>query len=159
MKADSRRVAVDTFVHQFAGAMVEAGMPRMPALVFASLLSDDDATMTADELVDRLGISRAAVSGAVRYLDAVGMLRRERTPGSRRDRYSFTGESWYEMVVRRERVLDRWVETTRSGVTAVGRTTPAGRRLAESQEFFEFLREELPALLERWRRRQRRSGR
>jgi hypothetical protein len=33
-------------------------------------------------------------------------------------------------------------------------STPAGQRLAESLAFFEFLREEMPALLARWRERQ-----
>jgi hypothetical protein len=55
------------------------------------------------------------------------------------------------MVARRERVLDDWVGITRAGVDAVGPTTPAGARLAESLAFFEFLREEMPALLARWR--------
>ena len=37
------------------------------------------------------------------------------------------------------------------GVDAVGADTPAGRRLADTADFFEFLQAEMPALLERWR--------
>jgi hypothetical protein len=43
----------------------------------------------------------------------------------------------------------------REGVEALGADTPAGARMAESTAFFEFLQEELPALLERWRARRR----
>ena len=50
----------------------------MPALVFAALLSADGARLSAAELVDQLQISRAAVSGAVRYLNGLGIVRRER---------------------------------------------------------------------------------
>jgi hypothetical protein len=39
----------------------------------------------------------------------------------------------------------------RDGVAAVGATTPAGERLAETLRFFEYLRAELPLLIERWR--------
>ncbi|AEH11142.1 MULTISPECIES: GbsR/MarR family transcriptional regulator [Protofrankia] len=150
--------AVERFVERFAGALVDAGMPRMPALVFAALLATDDARLTAEELVDQLRISRAAVSAAVRYLTGLGILRRERQPGSRREHYVFEDDSWYEMVARREQVLDRWIVTARAGIDAVGAASPAGTRLAESLAFFEFLQAEMPALLARWRRQQARPS-
>jgi predicted transcriptional regulator len=149
--------AVGQFVERFAGALVDAGMPRMPALVFAALLASDTARMTADDLVAQLQVSRGAVSGAVRYLTDLAILRRERQPGSRRDQYVFADTSWYEMVARREQVLDGWIATTRAGVDAVGPATPAGRRLAESLAFFEFLQAEMPAMLARWRNRPARA--
>ena len=57
----------------------------MPARVFAALLATDSGRLTAAELAELLQISPAAVSGAVRYLTQVGMVHREREPGSRRD--------------------------------------------------------------------------
>jgi predicted transcriptional regulator len=147
--------AVERFVEHFASALVEAGVPRMPALVFVALLATDDGRLTADELTARLQVSRAAISGAIRYLGQVGLLRRERQPGSRREQYALHDDTWYELVARRERLLDLWITTSREGVGALGRSTPAGTRLAESLAFFEFLREEMPAVLERWRKRRR----
>ena len=79
---------------------------------------------------------------------------RERQPGSRRYRYVLRDPTWYELVARREHILGRWITTARDGVDALGPATPAGRRLAESLAFFEFLAEEMPAMLERWRARQ-----
>ena len=151
-KAQSR----ERFVERFAASLVDAGMPRMPSLVFVSLLVEDDARLTADELVGRLDVSRAAVSGAVRYLLHVGMIRRERPAGSRRDCYLLEDEDWYALIARRERLLDDWITTTRTGVQALGARTPAGRRLARSAEFFEFMQDELAGMLARW---QARSGR
>jgi predicted transcriptional regulator len=145
--------AVERFVERFAAALVDAGMPRMPALAFAALLADDDARLTADDLVERLRISRAAVSGAVGYLGQVGMVHRERQPGSRREWYAIGDDSWFEMIVRRERLLELWAATARTGVDALGAATPAGRRVVESLAFFEFLQAEMPALLDRWRER------
>jgi DNA-binding transcriptional regulator GbsR (MarR family) len=123
----------------------------MPALVFTALLATDSGRLTADELTEQLQVSRAAISGAVRYLSQVGMLSRERQPGSRRDQYALSDDTWYELVARREQILDRWITATRAGVDALGAATPAGDRLAESLAFFEFLRKEMPALLARWR--------
>lgn len=161
-KPDSSRdpEAVGRFVDLFASALVDAGMPRMPALVFVALLTSDSGRLTAEELIDELGVSRSAVSGAVRYLSQMGTVRREREAGSRRDAYTLVDESWYEMVARREQLLDHWIASARAGVDALGPATPAGGRMSESLAFFEFLRAEMLAMLERWRaiRAQREGG-
>jgi hypothetical protein len=43
-------------------------MPRMPARVFAAVLVAEDGRRTAAELADQLGVSPAAISGAVPIL-------------------------------------------------------------------------------------------
>ncbi len=150
--------AVSRFVESFAAALVDAGVPHMPALVFVTLLASDDGRLTADELATELRVSRAAISGAVNYLGHVELTTRERQPGSRRHVYVLRDPTWYELVARRERLLDRWISTTRDGVEAVGPDSPAGRRLTESLRFFEFLREEMPQLLARWREQRDRQA-
>jgi len=143
--------AVSRFVERFAGNLEEAGFPRMPARVFVSLLATDSGSLTAAELAERLQASPAAISGAVRYLSQVGLIAREREPGSRRDRYHVYDDAWYEAITRRERLLQRWEESAREGVVALGGDSPAGARMAETVAFFEFLRREMPGVLERWR--------
>jgi DNA-binding transcriptional regulator GbsR (MarR family) len=150
--------AVERFVERFASGLVEAGMPRMPARVFAALLSSETGALSSAELGERLRVSPAAVSGAVRYLAQVGMITREREPGSRRERYSTQTEQWYESFGRRDQMMSRWEQTLRSGVDVVGPDTPAGERLAETADFFAFLQQEIGALLERWRATRVRSS-
>jgi DNA-binding transcriptional regulator GbsR (MarR family) len=145
--------AVQRFIESFASALVDGGVPRMPARVFAALLATDSGRLTAAELAERLGVSPAAVSGAVRYLAQVSLISREREPGSRRDHYRLFNDLWYEAVLRREPLLTRWERAMRDGMAALGADTPAGARMAESVAFFEFLQEELPAVLARWRAR------
>lgn len=148
--------AVAEFVERFGGDLVSAGMPRMPARVFAALLSSDEGCTAAD-LAEQLHASPAAISGAVRYLEQVEMVVRERRPGERRDVYRLDNDMWYEVVANRDRMFDRWARTLRAGVGAVGRQSAAGRRLDDTMRFFEFVRAEMPAMLARWRtsRRQR----
>ncbi|MGW4032444.1 GbsR/MarR family transcriptional regulator [Streptomyces sp. NPDC004838] len=145
---------LSVFVERFAAQLAEAGMPRMAARVFAAILVSDSGALTAAELAERLKISAAGVSGAVRYLAQVNMVSREREPGSRRERYRVHMNQWYEALTNRDQMMKRWEDTMREGVVAVGPDSPAGRRLAETEEFFAFLREELSPLLERWRKRQ-----
>ncbi|MCT4354682.1 MarR family transcriptional regulator [Streptomyces sp. Je 1-79] len=151
--SDGDDQAVSRFVERFAGELVEAGMQRMASRVFAALLVSESASMTSAELVERLRISPAAVSGAVRYLNQVGMVSRERDPGSRRDRYVLHNEVWYETITRRDQVLTRWEKVLRDGAESLGPDTAAGRRTAETAEFFEFLQEEMLGMMDRWRER------
>ncbi|MEU1570173.1 MarR family transcriptional regulator [Streptomyces collinus] len=143
--------AVSRFVESFAAQLVEAGMARMPARVFAALLSSDEGSMTSAELGEQLRISPAAVSGAVRYLAQTHMVSREREPGSRRERYRVHGNQWYEALTNRETVIKRWEGALREGVTSLGAGTPAGRRMAETLAFFEFIESEIVEMMERWR--------
>jgi DNA-binding transcriptional regulator GbsR (MarR family) len=139
------------FVEDFALLLVDAGVPRMPARVFACVLADDAGALTAGDLAARLQVSPAAISGAVRWLTQMHLLTRAREPGARRDHYRMRDDQWYEATVFKTAALRRFEDVLAEGVALVGADTPAGRRLEETQEFFAFFRAELPALLERFR--------
>ncbi|MEU9731167.1 helix-turn-helix domain-containing protein [Streptomyces sp. NPDC048002] len=151
--------AVSRFVESFAAQLVEAGMQRMAARVFAALLASEEGVLTSAELGEQLRISPAAVSGAVRYLAQTRMVSREREPGSRRERYRVHGDQWYEALTSREAVLKRWEGALRDGVSSLGPETRAGRRMAETLAFFEFVEGEIGLMMERWRvQREERFG-
>jgi predicted transcriptional regulator len=143
--------AVGRFVEDFASALVEMGVPRMPARVFAALLTSDSGRLTAADLATRLQVSPAAVSGAVRYLIQVGMVRRESEPGSRRHFYRAPDHVWDEVIGIRDHLMARWTSVLREGVGVLGADTPAGARVAESVRFFEFVSSELPLVIGKWR--------
>lgn len=142
----------DAYVERFAAAMVASGMPRMAARVFALLLTRDDGAGTAADIGAALQASPAAVSGAVRYLIQVHLVTRSHRPGDRRDVYRLLSDHWYELLSDRERELEQWATLSREGVAEVGADTPAGRRLAETAEFFTFLRGAMTEVFDRWRR-------
>jgi DNA-binding transcriptional regulator GbsR (MarR family) len=146
-------VASAEFVEQFAAALTESGMPRMPARVLAVLIADDEGASTAAHLAEVLRASPAAISGAVRYLSQVRLVARHRRPGDRHDTWALHSDVWYEAIYNREGEVARWAALTRRGVEAVGPSSPAGRRMADTAAFFEFLEEEMGGLLERWRAR------
>ncbi|MBB4674620.1 GbsR/MarR family transcriptional regulator [Crossiella cryophila] len=144
--------AVARFVERFALILTDAGWPRMPSRIFASLLASDDGTRTAADLATHLQISPAAVSGGVRYLTDIGLATKERSPGARRDHYRVRDDLWFETLMRREQQISRWVQSVKEGIQAVGPTTPAGHRLELTRDFFEFLQTELPTLVANWQR-------
>ena len=115
----------------------------------------------------RLQVSPAAISGAVRYLVQLNMVRREREPGAGRDHYRIDDDMWYEVYMQRSAVLERLGEDPRRGVALTGSDDAARNRIVEAKEFVSFLRAEFPELMERWhehraqllaKRRSRRAG-
>ncbi|MEV7122663.1 GbsR/MarR family transcriptional regulator [Kitasatospora griseola] len=153
MGAQRDPAEVSEFVERFATVLTDAGFPRMSARVFTALLTADSGRLTSAELGELLRISPAAVSGAVRYLTQVDLVSREREPGTRRDRYRIHDHVWYEATANRDRTLSRFESSLAEGVEALGPDTPAGQRLAESLEFFAFLRVEIQQMMQRWRDR------
>jgi len=145
-----RDVAVARFVERFAAVLVEAGVPRMPARVFAALLVAESGRLSAAELAGQLRASPAAVSGGVRYLTGVGMVTREGEPGSRRHLYLVPDDVWNQVVSSRDRLMTRWAAVLREGVELLGADTEAGARMADSVQYFEFVSAELPRVQARW---------
>jgi len=138
------------YLERFSSVLVAAGIPPMPARVFAALLVADAGRLTAAELAGILRVSPAAVSGGVRYLIQLGLVHKERVPGSRRDYYRMPDDVWSDMFRLRDQVMQRWAALVREGIELLGPGTPAGARLAEHATFFEFVSRELPEVLKRW---------
>ncbi len=147
------------FVERFGSSLTVAGFPRLPARVFACLLSQDTGTLTSAEIGEALSVSPAAVSGAVRYLETTRMIHREREPGSRRDVYVVSDDAWHDALINSSATYAPITATLREGVGLVGgRRTPAGRRLSLSVEFLDFISEEMNGIAERWEKRRAELG-
>jgi len=143
------------FVDRMASSLHQAGLARVPSLVFSALLVDEDGRMTSAELAESLHLSAASISGAVRYLEQISMLRRERERGSRRDVYVVEEETWHTALMRRDQVYAPMIAALTDGLTAVESRTPAHHRLLVTREFLAFVNEEMQALADKWERRRR----
>lgn len=138
------------FIERFALDLTASGMSRMPARVFAGLMVTESGELTAAEIAEQLRISPASVSNAVRYLEQIGLIVRDREPGSRRDHYRVDHEIWHQVFSRRDDLLTSWAARMSEGIDLVGADSAAGERLAETRDFFEFLRDELARVTKRW---------
>ncbi len=148
--SEGARDGLPEFIEKFAAVLIAAGFPPMPARVFAALLVTDSGRLSVAELVGLLRISPAAVSGAVRYLAGLGLVHKERVPGSRREYYRMPSDIWHQVMWLRSQVLLRWTALLKEGIDLVGPDTPAGRRMTGHAAYFEFLAAEMPAVLARW---------
>ncbi|WP_061297005.1 GbsR/MarR family transcriptional regulator [Herbidospora cretacea] len=128
------------------------GFPRMSARVLMTVMIADEDALTAGQIGERLGVSPAAVSGAVRYLLQVGMLAKEPQIGSRSDVYRLPDNPWYEATVLKNDLFITLAAMAEEIVVALGEDTPAARRVGTMNEYFKFVHESLPMLMELWRK-------
>lgn len=142
--------AVHEFEQRFRQMVIEAGFPRMMAMVLISVYTTDSGSLTATELVEHLHVSPASISKAVQYLERMGFARRERDP-RRRERYVIDEDIWDGVFRRQAQSMAEWGAIVREGADMFDPTTPAGARLDRLSQFLMFHHNEMVQANERWR--------
>jgi DNA-binding transcriptional ArsR family regulator len=151
---DERKALLE-YVEQFASVMADSGMQRMSARVFTYVLVDDAETYTAAEIADGLGISLAAVSGAVRELLAAGLLIKGRRPSTRADIYKLNDEDiWGSIMLDRRGYLNRYQDIALFGIETLPEG-PGRDRLIQTAAFMEFMKVEMALMREKWNDRRK----
>ena len=143
--------AVDRAGAALATELAASGFPRMPARVIMALTVSAEGRMTATELADRLEVSPAAISGAVRYLQMLGFVRADTVPGTRKHVYALPPIPWYATTLTQDR-YGHIVEVLDAALADLP-DDGARERIAEMAEFFRFLQAEMPRLWARWKER------
>lgn len=126
------------------------GMQRMTARVLAALLFTEQPTMTAGELGERLQASSGAVSGAIKMLTSVGLVERVPAPASRRDHYRLRDNAWAIQYTNQNEVTAALLKAAEAGIATTKDGSLARHRLTQMRDFYTFLMQEIPPLLDRW---------
>ena len=143
--------ALQAAVEQSAAVLTAAGFPKMPARVMMTLTYAENGGLTAQELGDYLQVSAAAISGAVRYLQTIGFVRRVAQPGSRRDRYEFPSDAWAAAIMSERPVYSAMATLAEAAYAAIDdpESAPA-KRADELARFYRFLERRLPEVMAEW---------
>jgi len=144
--------ALRDFSERMSAALTAAGFPRMPARALMALTISETDGLTAADLAEQLAVSPASVSGAVRYLQTLGMVRRVSQPGTRRDIYELPQHNpWYTASMRTSTMYDAFLALAPTGIAAAGGPdSMVGTRLTDLSGFLSFVKRRLPELLEEW---------
>ncbi|MFE5585904.1 MarR family transcriptional regulator [Kitasatospora sp. NPDC056531] len=143
--------AIAEFTGRFADLLVHLGLPRMVARVLSCLYVTDSGSLTAGELVQRLGVSPASVSKAVGYLEGQELIRRVRDEHGRRESYLIDDDVWYRSMLASAQRNALLAEFTRDGAGLLGTATPAGERLGTAAVFLAEIGTDLARAVERRR--------
>jgi len=143
---------------QAAAMLTAAGMARMPARVMMALVGSPDEGYTAAELSERLGVSAAAVSGAVRYLTSMRLIHRISRPGDRRDRYDLSGDAWHGMMTANAPLYSNLAGFMDEIADENADAPLSVERAREVADFLRYLAARMPELVVEWHE-QRETGR
>ncbi|MDF5754243.1 helix-turn-helix domain-containing protein [Spongiactinospora sp. TRM90649] len=144
--------AARRFVERLSRILTDWGMPPMAARVLVTLTVAEEDALSAPDLCERLEVSPAAISGAVRYLIQLGMVARDPVPGSRRDVYRLLHDSWWEVAMTKVGLYKTLAGMVDEGIEAFGGPdTHAGQTMTELRDFYLFMHEEIPLLYDKWR--------
>ncbi|GIG87641.1 GbsR/MarR family transcriptional regulator [Plantactinospora endophytica] len=141
---------VDEVGAQSTELMIQAGLPQMMAKVLAALFTTDGGSLTSAELVRRLHVSPASVSKAIGYLENQVLVRRERDPHSRAERYVIDDDVVFRSVMASARNQNQIAEACAAGAQKLGATTPAGARLENTSQFLRHVVDDLVRSAEHW---------
>ncbi|GAA0238532.1 GbsR/MarR family transcriptional regulator [Cryptosporangium japonicum] len=134
--------AVRDYAEMWTAVLVQQGLPKMMSRVLACLYTTDSGSLTAAELVQRLGVSPASISKAITFLESQQLVRRERDD-RRRERYVVDPELWHQSTIASARANDQLIEVARQGAAVLGPGTPAAVRLENTARYLRFVSEGL----------------
>ncbi|MGP4104687.1 MarR family transcriptional regulator [Nonomuraea sp. KM90] len=143
--------AMQEFRERFAALLGATGLPPMMSRVLACLYATDTGSLTSAELVQQLQVSPASISKAVGYLEKQELIRRERDPRRRRDRYVIDEDVWYQALLASARVNAELADIAEQGAKALGATTPGGTRLQDVSQFLEHVNQDIVHSANHWR--------
>jgi DNA-binding transcriptional regulator GbsR (MarR family) len=133
------------------------GMQRMTARVLAALLFTEQPATTAGDLAEQLRASSGAISGAIKMLTSVGLVERVPAPASRRDHYRLRDNAWAVQYTNQNEVTVAVLKAAEAGIADTADGSLARQRLSQMRDFYTFLMDEIPALLDRWYQRSART--
>ncbi|WP_020525963.1 GbsR/MarR family transcriptional regulator [Catelliglobosispora koreensis] len=140
------------FQRELAEIAVQTGLSPMAARVLACLYTTDSGSLTAGELVAQLRVSPASVSKAIGDLERQELVRRERDPKLRRDRYVIDGDVWYQAWLASAQMNAVLAEAVQRGAEVLGTQTPAGARLHSASQFLSHVGRDMVRAAEKWRK-------
>ncbi|MFD8563511.1 MarR family transcriptional regulator [Streptosporangium canum] len=143
--------AMHDFRERFAALLGGTGLPPMMSRVLACLYATDTGSLTSAELVRQLQVSPASISKAVGYLEKQELIRRERDPRRRRDRYVIDEDVWYQALLASARVNAELADTAEQGAKVLGATTPGGARLRDVSQFLGHVNHDIVHSANHWR--------
>lgn len=139
------------FVEQVGLYMEESGLPRMAGRVLGWLLICEPPVQSSAQLVQTLGASKGSISTNTRLLMGMGLIERVAVPGERGAFFQSKSRAWSLIMERRMQQIRRFREICDQGLSILGEGAEGRDRLEDMRDFYLFMEEEFPVMLEHWR--------
>jgi hypothetical protein len=137
------------FVEDFALTFERLGLVRMTGRVMGWLLVCDPPEQTFTQIVQALGASKSSISTALKFLTTARWADRSSKPGDRQDYYTIRPGVMPDLIQQQAARYSTFTDVLARGLNVLDDPATAGR-LRDMHDFFAWLAEEMPALMDRW---------
>ncbi len=139
------------FVEKMCIAFEMIGLPLMAGRIFAWLLICDPPYLSAEELAKLTGGSLGSISTQTRFLQGTKIIERVAIPGERKKYWRFSNGGWSTIMRVRSQVMQPFVDIADEGLEELSDQPESTLdRIKEMRDFYAFMIEEFPAMLDRW---------
>ena len=152
MSGTARRLA---YAERMGAHMAEEHLTsHMSGRVYGALLVSASAERSIDELAGLLRASRGAISMATKDLMKSGIVERISRAGDRKRYYRLRPNVWSRLYLEQVKNMEEHVQMAEEGLELMrGESSESKERLLEMGAFFRFILEEMPSVVDRWKKR------
>lgn len=151
-QAEDRKQA---FVQHVAALIEECGHPCIAGRIVGWLLVSDPAEQSFGELVEATGASKGSISTMTRRLEDDGLVERISRAGDRQTYFRLRSGAWRTVLHRRMALVRDLARAAECGLAQIEDPSPSVRcRLEEMRDFYAFVAEKMPGLVEEYEREQ-----
>lgn len=145
--------AEDDFIENFGLFLEKHNMfPRIAGKIYGYLLVCDPPHQSANELIDRLHITKSSVFSMLRLLLKLKLIEVVSVPGERSLHYKVKERGWENIFLENLQALSAGRTLLGKGLSLLeNRDDKLQNRIQELNELYAFFEKEMPPLIERWK--------
>ena len=117
------------------------GLPPISGRALGWLMICDPPEQSASELAAAVGASRASLTSNMRFLAAIGLVRKVRVPGDRTTYYRIEDDAWHKVIQRKLDSLGAFGDIAEEGTKLAGGSGPRTERIRAAQQSLTWLRD------------------
>ncbi|MEQ0564861.1 transcriptional regulator [Amycolatopsis sp. NEAU-NG30] len=116
----------------------EWALPPITGRILGLLMICDPPERSAGQIAETIQASRASLTSNMRFLSAIGLVRRVRVPGDRTTYYRIEDDAWHKVIQRKLDSLGAFGDIADEGVALAG---PHAERIRAAQRSLTWLRD------------------
>ncbi|WP_086839163.1 GbsR/MarR family transcriptional regulator [Amycolatopsis kentuckyensis] len=119
----------------------EWALPPITGRILGLLMICDPPERSAGRIAETIRASRASLTSNLRFLAAIGLVRKVRVPGDRTAYYRIEDDAWHKVIQRKLDGLGAFGEIAEEGAKLAGGSGPRTERIRAAQQSLTWLRD------------------
>jgi hypothetical protein len=142
MSGDAERARLLRWVERVTDFCVEEwGLPPITGRILGWLMICDPAEQSAGQIAEAIQASRASLTSNMRFLTAIGLVRKVRRPGERSAYYRIEDDAWQQVIQRKLDGLSAFGEIADEGIALAGGDDHRAERIRAAHDSLAWLRD------------------